>query len=198
MPWLPLTWTGCLLAAMAAFTAAPAVTLPSQAAPASPQAMIPAGSRTMAPDFALPGVYGKEIKLSRYRGRVVLLDFWATTCGGCKVELPWYVGFGRKYSGEGLSLVGLDMYGESPAIVKPFMTKWHMSYPVAIGTDAVGDRFGLREMPLTVLIDRHGRIAVSHAGVVDRDAFERAIQQLLHEERGKAFSRPPRPEQHNP
>lgn len=140
---------------------------------------IPAGTRSLAPDFTLPDVNGKPITLSRYRRRVVLLDFWATTCGGCKVELPWYVEFKRRYEARGLSLIGLDMYGESPAVVKPFRAKWHMDYPVAIGSDALGERYGLREMPLTVLIDRRGRIALSHAGVVEKKAFEAALRQLL-------------------
>ena len=143
--------------------------------------LIPAGSRRDAPDFALTDVWGKELKPSQYKGRVVLLDFWATTCGGCKIELPWYVDFDKTYRDRGLSVIGLDMYGESPEVIKPFLTKWKMRYPVAVGTDALGERFNLQEMPLSLLIDRKGRIAVSHAGIVDRAAFERDIQTLLRE-----------------
>jgi len=142
---------------------------------------IPADKRTLAPDFTIADVYGKPITLSKYRGKIVLLDFWAVACGGCKLELPWYVEFQQKYKDKGLSLIGLDMYGESPDLVKPFMKEKKMDYPVAIGTDALGDRFGLKEMPLTLLIDRKGRVAVAHAGVVDRTAFEQSIQTLLAE-----------------
>jgi peroxiredoxin len=148
-------------------------------APATADELIPIGSRVPAPDFTLTDVHGQKITLSRYKGKVVLLDFWATTCGGCKIELPWYVEFDKKYRDKGLALIGIDMYGETPAIVRPFMVKSHMEYPVAIGSDALGEQFHVREMPLTLLIDRTGRIAVSHAGIVDKTRFENEIRQLL-------------------
>jgi thiol-disulfide isomerase/thioredoxin len=141
--------------------------------------LIPIGSRVPAPDFTLTDVQGRKITLSEYKGKVVLLDFWATTCGGCKIELPWYVEFDQRYRTKGLALIGIDMYGESAEIIRPFMVKWHMDYPVLIGSDALGDQFSLREMPLTLLIDRTGRIAVSHAGIVDRARFESEITELL-------------------
>ncbi len=71
------------------------------------------------------------------------------------------------------------MYGETPEVIRPFMMKWKMTYPVAVGTDALGGKYHLAEMPLTLLIDRKGRIAVSHAGIVGREAFEADIQELL-------------------
>src|SRR5580698_10628439 len=142
-------------------------------------ALIPVSARKTAPDFSLSDVQGKPLTLRQFRGKIVLLDFWAVDCGGCRVEIPWYVEFDRKYRGQGLQLVGLDMYGESPAMIRPFMAKSGMTYPVAVGTDALGAEFGLQAMPLTLLIDREGRIAVSHAGIVDRAAFEGEIQELL-------------------
>ena len=98
--------------------------------------------RAQAPDFQVTDVYGKQVTLSKYTGRVVLLDFWAVNCGGCKLEIPWYVEFDSKYKNSGLSLIGLDMYGESPNVIKPFMQKAKMTYPVAVGTDALGERYG--------------------------------------------------------
>lgn len=142
---------------------------------------IPASLRATAPDFTVTDVRGTRITLSKFRGKVVLLDFWATTCGGCKIELPWYVEFDRRYRDKGLSVIGLDMYGETAEVIEPFMAKWKMNYPVAVGTDEIGDRFGLKEMPLTLLIDRSGKIAVSHVGIVDKSAFEDEIQRLLRE-----------------
>jgi thiol-disulfide isomerase/thioredoxin len=143
------------------------------------ETLIPAASRVAARDFTLTDVQGKAITLSKYKGKVVLLDFWATTCGGCKIELPWYVEFDHRYRDKGLLVIGLDMYGETPEVIKPFIAKWKMNYPVAIGTDEIGDRFGLKEMPLTLLIDRNGKIAISHTGIVDKAAFEEDIQRLL-------------------
>jgi peroxiredoxin len=132
-----------------------------------------------APDFALTDINGRTIALSEFRGKVVLLDFWAVECGGCKVEIPWYVAFDRTYHDKGLVLIGIDMYGESPDVVRTFMTKAHMDYRVAIGNDALGERFHVEELPLTLLVDRSGRIALSHSGIVDKTEFENDIQELL-------------------
>ena len=149
------------------------------AAEGAANGLIPARSRKTAPVFTLTDVHGRTITLSQYKGKVVLLDFWAVACGGCKIEIPWYVEFDRKYRAKGLALIGIDMYGESVPVVKAFMAKAGMQYPVAIGTDALGTRFSVKEMPLTLLIDRNGRIAESHAGIVDKAAFESDIQHLL-------------------
>ena len=145
----------------------------------SEYALIPADSRAAAPDFTVTDLSGEAISLSQFRGKVVLLDFWAVDCGGCKVEIPWYVAFDNTYRDKGLALIGIDMYGESPDVVKTFMEKAHMNYLVAIGNDALGERFHVEEMPLTLLIDRSGRIALSHAGIVDRTLFEKDIQELV-------------------
>lgn len=152
---------------------------PPIAAQGPSYALIPAHSRAAAPDFTLTDLSGGTLSLSQFRGKVVLLDFWAVDCAGCKVEIPWYVAFDKTYRRKGLALIGIDMYGESPDRVKSFMEKAHMNYPVAIGNDALGERFHVEAMPLTLLIDRSGRIALSHAGIVDKTQFETAIRQLL-------------------
>lgn len=154
-------------------------TASSSGTKASAYALIPKASRVSAPNFNLTDVSGHTLSLSQFRGRVVLLDFWAVECGGCKIEIPWYVEFDKTYHDKGLSLIGIDMYGESPDMVKMFMEKAHMDYRVAIGNDELGKRFHVQEMPLTLLIDRNGRIALSHAGIVDKTQFENAIQALL-------------------
>ena len=143
--------------------------------------LISSAQRTTAPPFTLKDVQGKTFTLTSLRGKVVLLDFWAIACGGCKLELPWYVGFDQQYGSKGLSLVGLDMYGETPEAVRAFAAAHQMRYPLAIGTDEIGALYYLGPMPLTVLIDREGRIAVSHAGVVDPKLFEADIKKLLAE-----------------
>jgi peroxiredoxin len=143
------------------------------------EALIPSASRQPAPELNLTDISGKNLNLSQYRGKVVLLDFWAVDCGGCVIEIPWYVEFDQKYHDKGLQLIGLDMYEESPAKIKPFMEKSQMQYPVAVGNDEIRKRFHADELPKTMLIDRNGRVAVSHVGIVDKAAFERAIQELL-------------------
>ncbi|HTV82002.1 MAG TPA: TlpA disulfide reductase family protein [Acidobacteriaceae bacterium] len=141
--------------------------------------MIPVAARRPAPNFTIADLQGKSISLAEYRGEVVLLDFWAVDCGGCKLEIPWYVQFCREYHARGLDLIGLDMYGESPAMIRGFMQKAHMEYPVAVGTDAIGKEFGVTALPMTLLIDRQGRIAASHTGIVNRAEFESDVRALL-------------------
>ena len=150
--------------------------------------LIPAASRKKAPDFVLPDADGKAIILSKYKGKVVLINFWATWCGGCKLEIPWYIGFDQKYRNKGLQIIGVSMDGDGWKAVKPFLAKKMddetggyvaMKYPIVIGSDPLANSFGLTSMPMSILVDKDGKIAVSHAGVVDRTSFEKNIQALL-------------------
>ena len=147
----------------------------------APADLTPATSRKTAPDFTLTDAKGAPVRLSAYRGRVVLLDFWATWCTGCKVEIPWYVEFQSKYKRSGLSALGVSMDDDGWKSVKPFLQQHKINYPTVIGNWDLGDRFGFRSMPATLLIDRDGRIADLHVGMVDKAAFENEIQTLLKE-----------------
>lgn len=148
----------------------------------------PQSERKQAPDFTLVDNSGKTIMLSSYKGKVVLLDFWATWCGGCKLEIPWYMEFDRKYRKDGLAVIGVSMDDKGWAAVRPFLAKKRdaetggmiaMQYPIVIGNDAMAQRFGLNSMPMTLLIDKDGKVAVSHTGVVDKESFESNIRTLL-------------------
>ena len=135
-----------------------------------------------APDFTLDDSAGSPVKLSAYKGKVVLLDFWATWCEGCKVEIPWYVEFQNKYRSDGLTAIGVSMDDDGWKSVKPFLEEHKLNYPVVIGNQDLANRYGgLPSLPMTLLIDRNGKIAESHAGMVDKDAFENKIKALLHE-----------------
>ena len=148
---------------------------------AAPDTLTRPSQRKLAPDFTLPDQNGKPLMLSAYKGKVVLLDFWATWCGGCKTELPWYVEFDHKYRDKGLAIVGVSMDDGGMKVVKPFLAERHINYDVVIGNDGLAGKYGLSAMPMTLLIDRDGRIAVSHSGVVNRASFESDVQQLLAE-----------------
>jgi peroxiredoxin len=141
--------------------------------------VLAAADREPAPDFTLPGSDGAAIQLSRYQGKVVLLDFWATWCHGCKTEIPWYMEFSRNYKKSGLVVIGVAMDDEGWKTVKPFVKEKKMNYPVVIGNEDLAKRYGVTTMPVTLLIDRQGKIVSSHTGVVDKDAFEGEIRSLL-------------------
>jgi thiol-disulfide isomerase/thioredoxin len=144
-----------------------------------PAAITAANLRKAAPGFTLGDAKGAAVRLSDYKGRVVLLDFWATWCGGCKVEIPWYMEFETKYKNSGLAVISVSMDDDGWKSVKPFLEKTKLNYPVVIGNQDLAKRFGLESMPMTLLIDQNGKIAASHVGLVDKDKFESEIRVLL-------------------
>ncbi len=142
-------------------------------------------TRKTAPDFNLRDSRGASITLSHYKGKVVLLDFWATWCTGCKVEIPWYMEFQSKYKHGGLSVIGVSMDEDGWKSVKPFLKEHPISYSVVVGNPDLGKLYGVDSMPMTLLIDRNGEIAESHVGMVEKNAFEGEIQMLLKEDAAK-------------
>jgi peroxiredoxin len=137
--------------------------------------------RKDAPTFALTDSNGVRVALSDYRGNVVLLDFWATWCTGCKVEIPWYMEFQKKYKDKGLRSIGVAMDDEGWEAVKPYLALHPITYPIVLGNEGPGKQYGVANLPVTLLIDRKGKIADSHLGMVDKGTWEKEIQQLLQE-----------------
>ena len=173
-----------LLRAFAVALVAMCPLLASQTAPQPSQPAPQVGQP--APDFTLNDSAGSPVKLSAHKGRVVLLDFWATWCTGCKVEIPWYVEFQDKYRKDGLAAIGVSMDDDGWKSVKPFLEEHKLNYPVVIGNQDLASRYGgLPSLPMTLLIDRDGKIAESHAGMVDKGAFEKKIKTLLQESPAK-------------
>src|ERR1700680_1526737 len=138
-----------------------------------------ADSRKAAPGFALNDAQGAPIRLSDYRGKVVLLNFWATWCHGCKLEIPWFMEFEKKYKGSGLEVIGVAMDDDGWKSVKPYLEEKKMNYTVVIGDEGLGKLYGLGSMPMTGVIDRDGRIAATYNGVVGRAQCESKIRMLL-------------------
>ena len=123
-------------------------------------------SFTAAPNFALKDATGKLVKLSDFRGQVVLLDFWATWCSPCKIEIPWFIEFQQAYKDRNFTVLGVSMDDDGWDSVKPFIAKAQLNYRVMIGTDQVSAQYGgLDSLPTTLLIDREGRIAKTHVGL---------------------------------
>jgi peroxiredoxin len=142
----------------------------------------PALERKPAADFSLPDAVGKTATLKEYRGKVVLLDFWATWCTGCKQEVPWFGEFQGKFGTKGLAVVGVSLDEGGWNVVKPFLAAARVPYRILLGDDATSDRYGIQSMPDTFLIDRQGRVAAAYLGVVvDKDDVETNINALLSE-----------------
>lgn len=141
----------------------------------------PASERKAASEFALQDSLGKTASLKDYRGKIVLLDFWATWCHGCKEEIPWFADFDRKYGAKGLAVVGVSLDGDGWKVVKPFIQSTNVPYRILLGNDATAKDYGIQNMPDTFLIDREGRIAAAYSGLVDKDDVERNIQAMLSE-----------------
>jgi peroxiredoxin len=139
--------------------------------------------RRMAPDFALHDSSGRLVSLSDSRGKVVLLNFWATWCGPCNVEIPWFVGFQQSRQARGFSVLGVSMDDGGWDAVKPYIDAHHVNYTVTIGNEKVAALFsGPRPaVPLTLIIDRFGRIAAIHAGLCSRAEYEADIDAILNE-----------------
>ena len=124
----------------------------------------------------------RDVKLSSLRGKVILLDFWATWCGPCKIEIPWFIEFRDKYAAKGLEVVGVVTEDPDLKKVKPFISTWKMNYTILNGNDRddVDDAFGpMFGLPVTVVISRDGKICGKHVGLTGKDRFEAEIKSLL-------------------
>jgi peroxiredoxin len=136
--------------------------------------------RAVAPDFSLPELTrDRHLTLSAYRGRVVLLDFWATWCDPCRDEIPRFVDLQNKYSQRGLQIIGVSM-DDAPEPVRDFYQRFNMNYPVVMGNAKTGELYGgILGLPVAFLIGRDGRIHAKHIGATDIAIFEKEIVNLL-------------------
>jgi peroxiredoxin len=147
----------------------------------APAALQPTARRRPAPEFALPDSTGKMMTLKHYRGKVVLLDFWATWCHGCKLEIPWFAEFSRKYGDKGVAVVGVSLDSDGWKAVAPFIKTAQVPYQIILGNDAVSKAYGIENMPDTFLIDRQGRLAAVYNGMVDKRNVEENLRTMLTE-----------------
>ena len=145
------------------------------------QTVKPDKDRKPAPNFTLKDADGKVVQLSDYKGKVVLLDFWATWCGPCKIEIPWFIDLQRRNKDKGFEVLGVSMDDNGWEDVKPFVATFKVNYRVVIGNDETAQNFGgVESLPTTFLIDREGKIAAVHVGLdASKKDFEDGVQQLL-------------------
>jgi thiol-disulfide isomerase/thioredoxin len=133
-----------------------------------------------AAEFELKDADGKTVRLSDYKGKVVLLDFWATWCEPCKIEIPWFIEFERTYKDKGFAVIGIAMDDEGWTVIKPFVSDLAINYRILKGDDKTADLYGpIDAYPTTFLITRDGKIADQHVGLTGRDDFENGIKKLL-------------------
>jgi cytochrome c biogenesis protein CcmG/thiol:disulfide interchange protein DsbE len=151
----------------------------------SPQnagAIIPADLRAAAPELSLPDAYDQPVRLGDLTGHVVLVNFWATWCAPCVVEMPWFAALERDYRTEGLAVIGVSLDDEGWAVVRPFAAAHGVPYTIAMGTASTAAAFGgIDALPSTFLIDRHGRIASVHVGLAPESEYRAQIRHLLAE-----------------
>jgi peroxiredoxin len=135
---------------------------------------------SVAPDFELKSLDGKQVRLSDYRGKAVLLNFWATWCAPCKIEMPWFVELQKEYGPEGLQIVGVAMDDATPKEIADFAKEMGVNYPVLIGKEAVGDAYGGVEfLPTTFFIDRQGRVVDRVFGLLSHSDIEDDVKKAL-------------------
>ena len=137
---------------------------------------------TSAPDFELKVLNAddKTLKLSDLKGKAVIVNFWATWCEPCKVEMPWLVDFQKKYGPEGLQIVGIAMDDTDEKTIASFVHKMGVNYPVVIGTEKVADSYGgIEGMPTLFFVDRSGKIVDHELGLRGMDIIENNIKKAL-------------------
>jgi thiol-disulfide isomerase/thioredoxin len=141
----------------------------------------PADARPANYNFTMKDHLGNDVALSSFKGKVLLIDFWATWCGPCKVEIPHFVEFQEKFGKDGLQIVGITV-DDTAEKVTPYINDMKMNYPVLLGLghDDVQEAYGpIVGIPVSVLVSRDGRICATHTGLTGKDVFEREIKALL-------------------
>jgi peroxiredoxin len=153
-------------------------------------ALVPVATRVTAADFSLVDATGKAVGLTTYKGTVVLLDFWATQCGGCVLEIPYFVALQTELKGQGFTAVGISMdpsyeslksADEAWGKVRPFVAQHKMNYPILMGDSSLLATYKINALPVTYLIDKSGKVAAVYVGVVSKDDVESNVKALLAE-----------------
>jgi thiol-disulfide isomerase/thioredoxin len=134
----------------------------------------------LAPDFELPALDGKNLKLSDLRGKAVLLNFWATYCGPCKIEMPWFVELQKEYGPQGFQVVGVAMDDASTEDIAKFTKEMGVNYTILLGKESVGESYGgVSVLPTTFFLDRDGKLIAREFGLQSRSVFVDHIKKAL-------------------
>jgi thiol-disulfide isomerase/thioredoxin len=138
------------------------------------------GQKLAAPQFELRDVNGRIVRLSDYRGKVVVINFWATWCPPCRAEMPELVRLQREHAKQGLQIIGITYPPENKDRVRRFARSLKVNYPIILGTRQIKARFSSDEtLPLTIVIDRDGKVTDIISGILLREEFDEKIKPLL-------------------
>jgi thiol-disulfide isomerase/thioredoxin len=141
---------------------------------------VPALRGKPVPDFDLPNLEGAKVHPSDFKDKVLLVNFWATWCSPCIVEIPWFIEFQNKYGPKGFQVIGISLDETGAKDVVPFVKKHNMTYPVLLGDDKTADLFGgILGLPTTYIVDRNGKFYSMHRGLVSREKVEVELLELL-------------------
>ena len=147
---------------------------------AGPKIADAAGNTKAAPAWELKDLEGKPVKLSDFKGKVVLLTFWATWCPPCRAEIPDLIAMQNQYKDQGLVVVGISMDEAGAAAVKSFATRNKINYPIVMGDEKTAEAYGnIEVIPSTFYIDRAGNVAGVHTGGAEKATFEASVKPLL-------------------
>jgi len=148
------------------------------------------GKHPLAPDFSLKSINGQTLRMSDYRGKVLMVDFWATDCGPCREEIPGFVELQDRYRDDGFVIVGISL-DAGPEPVREFYKEFKMNYAVGLVEDDLDQRFGVNiGIPTTFLVGRDGHIYSKHVGTTDPSVFEQEIKKLLAENSATELTSP--------
>jgi thiol-disulfide isomerase/thioredoxin len=141
------------------------------------------------PEVTFKDLQGKDLALASLKGKVVVVNFWATWCDPCRVEIPWLIRLQQTYASKGFTLLGVAMDEEGKSVVDPFVQSTHfdvggeqlaMNYPIVLGNDEIADKFGgMLGLPTSIVISRDGKIAKRYIGLVNEADLEKQIKDLL-------------------
>ena len=147
-----------------------------------------------APSFTLEDLSGKKVSLADYKGKAVLINFWATWCGPCKLETPWLVDLRQQYAGKGFEILGIstegddlkaddkDGWAKDKAAINKFVTQMKVPYPMLVNGDSISkDYGGLDAMPTSFFVDRNGVVVAAQMGITSQSEIETKIKKALGE-----------------
>jgi peroxiredoxin len=133
-----------------------------------------------AADFTFTDQNGKTIQLSKLKGKAVLVNFWATWCGPCRAEMPGFVEVYNQYKTRGLEIIGISLDEEGWDVVRPFLQRYKINFPVVIGDAAISSAYGeIQFLPTSFLIDKNGNIVDQHVGLLKKEDLEAKVKKLL-------------------